>query len=205
MSVAQRRAREKENLRRAILDAARELFVTEDFQSVSIRKIADKIEYSPTAIYLYFKDKNEIFLHLMKEGNEKLADCLQACATDDLLETFRRASRAYFDFALSEPHYYKIMFLVEEEQMVQFCRLHLEEICGRSFGFLSQMMDQMQKQNIYQGKFSVAMLSHVVWAWMHGAAMLQLGQRLEWLPPEERSQYLDNVVESLIQFITLKK
>ena len=50
MGTKERRAREKEQLRRQIIDAARELFVSEGYANVSMRKIADKIEYSPTVI-----------------------------------------------------------------------------------------------------------------------------------------------------------
>ena len=57
MGVKERRAREKEQLRRQIIAAARELFVNEGYENVSMRKIADKIEYSPTMIYLYFKTR----------------------------------------------------------------------------------------------------------------------------------------------------
>ena len=64
MGVKERREREKESLRQDILDVAREMFATEGYESVSMRKIADKIEYSPTTIYLYFKDKNELFYAL---------------------------------------------------------------------------------------------------------------------------------------------
>ena len=55
MGVKERRTREKDQLRRQILSAARELFVNEGYESVSMRKIADKTEYSPPSIYLYFK------------------------------------------------------------------------------------------------------------------------------------------------------
>ena len=61
MGIKERREREKDNLRQAILDAAGELFVNEGFENVSIRKIAHKIEYSATTIYIYFKDKKDIF------------------------------------------------------------------------------------------------------------------------------------------------
>lgn len=57
MATGTRRAREIENLRRAILDAARELFYEQDYRAVSMRKIAEKVEYSPAAIYRYFSDK----------------------------------------------------------------------------------------------------------------------------------------------------
>ncbi len=53
MGTKERRTREKEELRRQIIAAARELFVNEGYENVSMRKIADKIEYSPTTIYLY--------------------------------------------------------------------------------------------------------------------------------------------------------
>ena len=67
MGVQERREREKKELKQEILDAARDLFVREGFENVSMRKIAEKIEYSPTAIYLHFKDKealvHELCLH----------------------------------------------------------------------------------------------------------------------------------------------
>ncbi len=76
LGSSERRAREKENLRRAILDAARELFVAEGYDAVTMRKIADRIEYSPTTIYLHFKDKDEILLCLSEEGFTLLRACL---------------------------------------------------------------------------------------------------------------------------------
>ena len=68
MGTKERRAREKEQLRRQILVAARELFVNEGYESVSMRKkFANKIEYSPTTIYLYFKDKADLLDSVCKE------------------------------------------------------------------------------------------------------------------------------------------
>jgi len=63
MGVAERRAREKRKLKQQILDAARQLFVRDGYESASMRKIANKIEYSPATIYTYFKDKDEIAPH----------------------------------------------------------------------------------------------------------------------------------------------
>src|SRR5690348_2216152 len=68
MGIKERQERDREAVRRAILDAARELFVTEGFQHVSIRKIAERIEYSPAAIYSYFPSKDDIFFALAEEG-----------------------------------------------------------------------------------------------------------------------------------------
>ncbi len=72
MGTKERREREKENLRQEILDAARQLFLKNGYENVSMRQIAAKIEYSPTTIYLYFKNKSELFHSLCEEAFAKL-------------------------------------------------------------------------------------------------------------------------------------
>ena len=77
MGVKERRAREKELLRRQILSAARELFVNEGYESVSMRKIAERIEYSPTTIYLYFEDKADLLDSVCQETLLSLLNTLE--------------------------------------------------------------------------------------------------------------------------------
>ena len=74
MGIKERQERDREAVRRAILDAARDLFVSEGYQNVSIRKIAERIEYSPAAIYGYFPSKDDIFFALAEEGFRLLGD-----------------------------------------------------------------------------------------------------------------------------------
>src|SRR5438477_64637 len=74
MGIKERQERDREAVRRAILDAARELFVAVGFENVSIRKIAERIEYSPAAIYSYFPSKDDIFFALAEEGFRLLGD-----------------------------------------------------------------------------------------------------------------------------------
>jgi AcrR family transcriptional regulator len=64
MSARQRREREKVETRRKILDAARELFALDGYDAVTMRAIADRIEYTPTAIYFHFRDKGELIERL---------------------------------------------------------------------------------------------------------------------------------------------
>ena len=74
MGVKERKARQKKFLRQEILDAASELFVKEGYEDVSMRRIAEKIEYSPTAIYVHFRDKQQLFLELCHCDYRRLAD-----------------------------------------------------------------------------------------------------------------------------------
>lgn len=64
-------------MRRIILDAAKSIFLEKGFGSTSIRNIAEKIEYSPGTIYLYFSDKDEIFHELHEDGFRKMLDMMQ--------------------------------------------------------------------------------------------------------------------------------
>ena len=76
MGVKERRDRAKLQTREKILAAARELFIAEGYDGVSMRRIADKIEYSPTAIYIHFADKDQLFREICHEDFRRLAPSL---------------------------------------------------------------------------------------------------------------------------------
>ncbi len=114
MGIKERQERDREAVRRAILDAARELFVTEGFQHVSIRKIAEKIEYSPAAIYSYFPSKDDIFFALAEEGFRLLgspADAAEALKHAPPLERLRAIFWGLYEFSGRHPQYFALMFM----------------------------------------------------------------------------------------------
>src|SRR6476659_8262280 len=116
MGIKERQERDRETVRRAILDAARDLFVTEGFQNVSIRKIAERIEYSPAAIYSYFPSKDDIFFSLAEEGFHLLGDPgadevmaeLQGLAP---LDRVRAVFWRLYQFSRQHPQYFALMFV----------------------------------------------------------------------------------------------
>src|SRR3954452_2065625 len=112
MGIKERHERDREAVRRAILDAARELFTAEGFQNVSIRKIAERIEYSPAAIYSYFPSKDDIFFALAEEGFRLLFEFGgPSPASDDPLAEIRWMFWQYFEFSKAHPEYFALMFL----------------------------------------------------------------------------------------------
>lgn len=129
MGIRERQEREREGVRRAILDAARALFVEEGYAQVSMRKIAERIEYSPAAIYGYFPSKDDIFFALAEEG----FDLLHAAAaaepdSADPLDTLRSQLFGFYEFSKAHPEYFALMFLDRSvprilEQYPQFERL----------------------------------------------------------------------------------
>src|SRR6266508_4030183 len=116
MGIKERQVRDREAVRRAILDAARELFVVEGFQNVSIRKVAERIEYSPAAIYGYFASKDDIFFALAEEGFQLLGDPGAEPRRTRLeqlppLERIRVNFLRMYEFSCEQPQYFALMFL----------------------------------------------------------------------------------------------
>src|SRR5258708_26682913 len=103
MGVQERRARQKEGVREEILDAARTLFVKEGYEHVSIRKIAEKVEYAPGTIYLYFHDKAKILDRICEETFAKLAKKMAAINRDPAnpLDGLRRCPPTYLPLGIA--------------------------------------------------------------------------------------------------------
>lgn len=112
MGVTERRAREKAELRQKILDAAGKLIIENGYQNLSIRGIADLIEYSPSTIYLYFKDKADILASICSEVFGQLTANLRAIAESepDAMVGLRRGLQCYIEFGIAHPSHYIVTF-----------------------------------------------------------------------------------------------
>ena len=113
MGIKERQERDRESVRRSILDAARELFVAEGYANVSIRKIAERIEYSPAAIYGYFPSKDDIFYALAEEGFRLLhrPDAPDVAAGAAPLQELRDRLWHFYEFSKEQPQYFALMFV----------------------------------------------------------------------------------------------
>src|ERR1700761_1556254 len=112
MGITDRKQRQKEEVRASILEAAWEMIVTEGWQSFSIRKVADTIEYSVPVIYSHFENKEAIMLEFNRKGFQLLAEALAAAKVGktDPADQIRAMGRAYWSFAFSNKEYYQLMF-----------------------------------------------------------------------------------------------
>jgi len=178
MGIKERQDRDRAAVRDAILHAARELFVSEGYRTVSMRKIAERIEYSPAAIYGYFASKDEIFFALAEEGFlmiKRAADDAARAETEPL-GALRASLLAYYRFAREQPRYFELMFV---DRAVP----HLEDL--ERFGFLLEMVQHAQQSiarcvddGVFPKDLDVAAAFHILWAAVHGPATLAIGQRL---------------------------
>jgi AcrR family transcriptional regulator len=207
MGIKERRSREKEYLRQEILDAARQLFLRNGYENVSMREIAAKIDYSPTTIYLYFRNKIELFHCLCEEAFGKLEQELKsivgrpqegtAVATDPV-GSLRKGAGAYIRFGLNYPHHYRLLFLTPHPEGEDSEFQYKGSAGERSFQFLLGLISL----GIEQGKFRKSdpmMLAQACWAVMHGITSLLITQNdFPWV---EREAVIQGVVETLMRGI----
>ena len=109
MGTIERRERERSETREKILSAARELFAREGYEAVSMRKIAEAIEYSPTAIYVHFKDKRALMDELCRVDFGAMAKDFQyARNVADPIERLRVLGEGYVQFAVQRPNHFRL-------------------------------------------------------------------------------------------------
>lgn len=176
MGIVERRAREKEQLRSKILDAAGQLFIEEGFPNVSLRKIAEKIEYSPATIYLHFRDKNDLLASLCRETFNGLREeliRLEAEQSDPLI-LLRLGLRAYIEFGLEHPHHYILTFgtphgTYDMEKVPEF--LESNKIGLENFDSLRRVLERCRTAGslVFDDLEATA---QVIWTFIHGTTSL---------------------------------
>jgi RND family efflux transporter MFP subunit len=181
MSREERQQHAREITRRAILDAALELFVADGYTQVSIRNIAAKVEYSPGAIYSYFPSKDEIFFALAEEGFRQIgARQFTATPSDDPLDDVRTVAWRLYEFSKDHPQHFALVFL---DRHVPRVSKEYER-----FSFISEMkcraLAQVERciaDGIFPATTHPEVALRLLFASIIGIAALQLSNRL---PPE---------------------
>lgn len=208
MGVKERREREKSETRDKILDAARELFISEGYEGVSMRQVAEKIEYSATAIYAHFADKQELFHELCQEDFAHLAEVFQSAALPtDPVERLRFIGKVYVDFGLQYPNHYKLMFMTTHPAVPPDERDC--EIKGNperdAYAFLRITVQQVLDAGRFRKELTdTDLIAQTLWAAVHGVISLNIAKSgddwVDFRSIEERSTLmLDSVLRGMLR------
>jgi AcrR family transcriptional regulator len=201
MGVKQRREREKSETRDKILDAARELFVTEGFEGVSMRKVAEKIEYSPTAIYVHFADKQELFRELCHQDYARLAEVFQSSAmSTDPVERLKQIGAIYIDFGTRYPNHYRFMFMTPHpaQEPDEADREMMGNPEMDAYAFLKWAVQQAIDAGCFREELTDAeLISQTLWASVHGVIALHIAKGcdawVDWRPLQDRAEIMPDV------------
>ena len=177
MGISERKERLKEDLKRRILDAARELFLEKGYEETSIRNIAEKIEYSPTTIYLHFKDKDALFHELHVEGFNLLRNKMQVLlSVADPMERLKAMAVIYVQFALEHRELYDLMFIMDAPMNAVDEDKSKWQEGQNTFDVLLNTIRQCMQQGHFRGMDPEA-VAFVVWSTVHGMVSLHIRNR----------------------------
>ncbi|MGA2921008.1 MAG: TetR/AcrR family transcriptional regulator [Candidatus Sulfotelmatobacter sp.] len=198
MTVKERREREKSETRDKILDAARELFVVEGYEGVSMRRVAEKIEYSPTAIYVYFADKQQLFHELCQQDYARLAEVMQSSEMSlDPMERLKQIGRTYTEFGVRYPNHYKFMFMTahpphepDEEDRAVMGNPEVD-----AYAFLKWAVQQaIDAGRLREELQDAELISQTLWASVHGVIALHIAKCsdpwVDWRPLQQRAEMM---------------
>lgn len=180
MGITERREREKEDVRRKILDAAHDLFETRGYENVTMRAVADAIEYSPTTIYNHFESKDALVEALCFEDFEKLFAAMSSSPLPgNPVDRIRALGLGYASFGFANPNQYRFMFMTSGDW-----KRHVNEgdtPPARSYEVLRGAVVEAMDQGLFR-KDDVDLVAQILWSAIHGVVSLLITFRPEQFP-----------------------
>jgi len=172
MGIAERKIRQKESVRCSILEEARKIVEQEGWQALSIRKIAEAIEYSVPVIYDHFANKEAILLEFTREGYQLLNEELTKAKNkhEDPAAQIEAMAYAYWDFAFTNKEYYQLMYglgMPTCETVRQINELHI--FSDLIFSPIQQMITGSSRPDT-----DPFLKFHTFWSMLHGLVSINM-------------------------------
>ncbi|WP_426757460.1 TetR/AcrR family transcriptional regulator [Myxococcus sp. Y35] len=192
MGIAERKERQRAELREQILRVARDIVVREGFPALSMRKLADAVEYAPATLYLHFENREAIAKELCVRGFQELLAVLEPAAqVEDPLERLPRMAEAYVRFGLEHPETYRLIFMEDPKLSTALFAGNPEGAGPRSFGVLVQVFVDLLAAGRLEEGTKPEPLAEMLWAGLHGIVALRLTcAGFPGTPAEELAQVL---------------
>lgn len=180
------------------------MLLKDGYEKFSMRRLANKIEYSPTTIYLYFKNKADLVFSVIEYAFSKFVERFEEIdrqGNNNPYENLRKGLRAYIKTALEHPQLYKIMLVIDYNFKKEECPvLQQGTMNERAFSFLQNTINECVKQEKFTEE-DIAMFSQIFWTAIHGLTSLLITQpEFPWLPEDK---LIDNLINTLMK--TLEK
>jgi AcrR family transcriptional regulator len=198
MGISARKEREKVEMRRLILDAAHTIFREKGYDGLQIRMIAEAIEYSPATIYLYYKDKNEIFYALQYEAAAVKRDhLLPAMQIENAWERMIEFGKRYIDFGTKHPDLYDLLFITRAPME------HIENQECWSLGlavhsFFTETIQACVDQRYFKST-DTETIAYTLWCHAHGLVALFVRERMRMYPEDRREVLAEKSFQMLIK------
>lgn len=207
-----KKQKHKEEIRHKILNAAKKLFVEKGYEATSIRKIAAEIGFSPTTIYLYYKDKDDIIYALHKEGFYMMHHAFTSLLNvQDPFERLKAMGKSYIQFALQHTDFYEVMFIMKDPMRF------LDEHCvaeewpegERVLHILVETIIACQESGYFKGLHAPTVAIQA-WISVHGICSLYFSGHLKKIfdtmfAGQEHQDVLEQAYQVFVHYLTLTK
>jgi len=197
MGTLERRIRARDSVRSQILDAARELFVRDGVEAVTMRAIAKRIEYTPTTIYHHFRDKHALLLELCTLDMQRLGHAFQSIGRiEDPAERTRRFGLAYVDFALDNPGIYRFLFMTPKPGLLSEANADPSQ---NAYLMLLQAVTEGIAAGRYRPEFDDPhQFAQLLWGGVHGIVSLRIAKEdapwIDWRDTRETARAMIDVM-----------
>lgn len=203
MGTAERRQRHRQELRTRIVDAARDILSAHGLGALSIRAIAERIEYSPATIYLYFRDKYDLVREVVRTGFARLTESMERAVAElgpeaDPADQLRAAGRAYARFALENAAWFRAMFELPADPRLDRLPPAQADPPPPWLVVLATLIAQARENGSTKAR-DPARAALIGWAAMHGLVALYLSGRLALAVggPERLAELVDEALATL--------
>jgi len=205
MGIKERKEREAEQQRELILGAASEIMSEEGLDKLSIRKIANRIEYSPAIIYHYFKDKDDVVNHLMKRGYQKIINALSFVdlPSDNPEERLKELIKNYINTALQMPDEFKNAQLSSAPGILEYTSSMFKgaSLQKPALGILTQSLKEIFKgKNINDN--IIELTAQVIAAATFGLIMKII---IENVDEEQRNRLIEHYIRCIVDGMVFGK
>ena len=206
MGSVERRTRERVETRQRILDAAREMFVEVGYEATTMRAIADRIEYTPTAIYHHFRNKEALLAELCALDFQALAAAFQKLRQiADPIERLRRCGLAYVEFGLQHPMQYQLMFMTRKPPEVMKA-IRGADPSEDAYEFLrATCADVVATGRVRPEYRNVNELALMSWSALHGLLSLYIAKEKDvWIDWKDVRGTADGICNAMLEGVLLE-
>lgn len=190
------------SLKQRIIDAARQVLLSEGYRNFSLRKIAREIDVSATSIYLHFENKDDLVHNLMEEAIERLNNQLEQSITDkeDPISKLEALAHEYARFAQEYPREYQVIYLISSDEMTRYPKEKFRK-ARKGYEIVTNVLQEgVQAGLIAEEKPRMA--AYTFWAQLHGVMSVVLSKRLD--TRIDQQEFVDEAIDHIINGYQLR-
>lgn len=198
ISIIERKQREQAQMREDILMSARKIMKSKGIDNISIRKIADMIEYSPAIIYHYFKNKDEIIEKIIEEDYKQIIDSVSSLKNIDMSidDRARISIRKYINMAVSMGDSYKFIMTDNSPNILSHTSVLESGASAKRSAIFMLCKTLRQFPNFSkESDEQVELTAQIIWSTIFGLAMRMI---VEHIDCEQQKKLIDNTADFIL-------